>query len=55
MKRGVRHFIFSSTAAVYGNPEHVPITEDTPTQPMSPYGMSKRMTEYMLHDAGAGA
>jgi UDP-glucose 4-epimerase len=52
VKRGVRHFIFSSTAAVYGNPERIPISEDTPTQPVSPYGMSKRMTEHMLHDAG---
>ena len=50
---GVRHFIFSSTAAVYGDPAHVPVAEDTPTAPLSPYGWSKLMTEQMLRDAGA--
>jgi len=49
---GVKHFIFSSTAAVYGNPERVPVEEDAPTMPMSPYGASKLMTERMLRDAG---
>jgi UDP-glucose 4-epimerase len=49
---GVRHFIFSSTAAVYGNPVKVPVSEDDPTMPMSPYGSSKLMTEIMLRDAG---
>ena len=49
---GVRHFIFSSTAAVYGNPVKVPVSEDDPTIPMSPYGSSKLMTEIMLRDAG---
>jgi UDP-glucose 4-epimerase len=53
VKGGVRHFIFSSTAAVYGNPERVPVREDDPTVPMSPYGSSKLMTEIMLRDAGA--
>jgi UDP-glucose 4-epimerase len=48
---GVRHFIFSSTAAVYGNPAAVPVAEDAPTLPMSPYGWSKLMTEIMLRDA----
>jgi UDP-glucose 4-epimerase len=48
----VRHFIFSSTAAVYGNPARVPVQEDDPTVPMSPYGWSKLMTEIMLRDAG---
>jgi UDP-glucose 4-epimerase len=48
---GVRHFIFSSTAATYGIPERVPITEDTRTQPINPYGWSKLMTERMLADA----
>jgi UDP-glucose 4-epimerase len=48
---GVRHFIFSSTAAVYGNPAAVPVGEDAPTQPISPYGWSKLMTETMLRDA----
>ena len=50
---GVRHFIFSSTAAVYGNPEVAPVREDAPTVPISPYGWSKLMTEIMLRDAGA--
>jgi UDP-glucose 4-epimerase len=50
---GVRRFIFSSTAAVYGNPATIPIGEDDPTCPMSPYGSSKLMTEIMLRDAGA--
>jgi UDP-glucose 4-epimerase len=47
---GVKHFIFSSTAAVYGNPEHVPVREDAATRPISPYGTSKLMSEIMLHD-----
>ena len=46
----IRRFIFSSTAAVYGNPDQVPVAEDAPTRPMSPYGMSKLMSEVMLHD-----
>ncbi len=49
---GVQQFIFSSTAAVYGNPAHVPIREDAATAPISPYGSSKLMSEIMLHDAG---
>ncbi|HZC56203.1 MAG TPA: UDP-glucose 4-epimerase GalE [Xanthobacteraceae bacterium] len=52
VKNGVRHFIFSSTAAVYGNPATIPVPEDAPTQPISPYGWSKLMTEIMLGDAG---
>jgi UDP-glucose 4-epimerase len=52
VKTGVRHFIFSSTAAVYGNPARVPVTEDEPLTPMSPYGSSKLMTEVMLRDTG---
>ena len=52
VKGGVRNFIFSSTAAVYGNPARVPVKEDDPTVPMSPYGSSKLMTEVMLRDAG---
>ena len=50
---GVAHFIFSSTAAVYGMPETVPVSEDVPLNPMSPYGASKVMTERMLADAAA--
>jgi UDP-glucose 4-epimerase len=53
VKGGVRYFVFSSTAAVYGNPEKVPVGEDDPLAPMSPYGWSKLMTETMLRDAGA--
>jgi UDP-glucose 4-epimerase len=53
VKGGVRHFIFSSTAAVYGNPERVPVREDDATVPTSPYGSSKLMTEIMLRDAGS--
>src|SRR5918912_378935 len=51
IRSGVEHFIFSSTAAVYGEPDQVPITEDAPTRPMSPYGSSKLMTEIILRDA----
>jgi len=50
---GVRHFLFSSTAAVYGNPTAVPISEDATLAPLSPYGSSKLMTEVMLRDASA--
>lgn len=50
---GVRHVIFSSTAAVYGNQGQAPIAEDSPTNPESPYGRSKLMTEWMLADASA--
>ena len=53
VKGGVKHFIFSSTAAVYGNAERVPVTEDDALAPMSPYGSSKLMTEVMLRDASA--
>lgn len=48
--RGVPHFIFSSTAAVYGNPKETPVPEDAELRPMSPYGTSKLMTELMLAD-----
>jgi len=47
---GVRHFIFSSTAATYGIPEAVPVVETARTQPINPYGWSKLMTERMLAD-----
>ena len=50
---GVKHFIFSSTAATYGIPEVVPVKEDSPKLPINPYGMSKLMTEYMLADVAA--
>jgi UDP-glucose 4-epimerase len=51
VKSGVRHFIFSSTAAVYGMTGEKPVGEDAPLAPMSPYGSSKLMTEIMLADA----
>ena len=46
----ISRFIFSSTAAVYGNPDRMPVPEEAPTRPLSPYGSSKLMTEIMLHD-----
>ena len=53
VKGGVDHFIFSSTAATYGIPESSPISEDSPKNPINPYGWSKLMTEQMLADASA--
>ncbi|MDC0887262.1 UDP-glucose 4-epimerase GalE [Altererythrobacter sp.] len=50
---GIRHFLFSSTAATYGVPDISPVTEDTPQQPINPYGWSKLMTEQMLADSAA--
>jgi UDP-glucose 4-epimerase len=48
---GVRHVIFSSTAAVYGEPEVVPVTETVALNPINPYGRSKLMSEWMIGDA----
>src|ERR1700755_2917378 len=53
VRGGVGRFIFSSTAAVYGNPDQVPVPENAPTRPMSPYGSSKLMTEIMLNDVAS--
>ena len=50
---GARRFVFSSTAAVYGIPSAVPVTEDMPAEPVNPYGGSKLMVERMLRDAAA--
>jgi UDP-glucose-4-epimerase GalE len=50
---GVRHIVFSSTAAIYGNPDRVPIPESAPQRPVNPYGESKLMVERMLHWYGA--
>ncbi|MCL2384504.1 MAG: UDP-glucose 4-epimerase GalE [Alphaproteobacteria bacterium] len=51
VRHKIKHFIFSSTAAVYGEPEVNPIFETAPTAPINPYGRSKLMTEWMLRDA----
>ncbi|MDE2383561.1 MAG: UDP-glucose 4-epimerase GalE [Alphaproteobacteria bacterium] len=51
VKSGVKNFIFSSTAAVYGNPESMPVFETARPAPISPYGTSKLMTELMLRDS----
>ncbi len=53
VKSGIKNFIFSSTAAVYGNPRVLPVTETELPAPISPYGTSKWMTEQMLKDAHA--
>jgi UDP-glucose 4-epimerase len=50
---GVRHFVFSSTAAVYGIPESGIASEDSATVPINPYGWSKLMSERMLADVSA--
>jgi UDP-glucose 4-epimerase len=50
---GVEHFVFSSTAAVYGIPEGGFASEDSPTRPINPYGASKLMSEWMLRDLAA--
>jgi UDP-glucose 4-epimerase len=51
VESGVKHFIFSSTAAVYGMPETNPVTEEMRLAPINPYGRSKLMTEWMLEDS----
>ncbi len=53
VKNGVLKFIFSSTAAVYGNLSAIPIGEEAPLSPISPYGASKLMIERIIRDAGA--
>ena len=53
VRHGVKNFIFSSTAAVYGNPQTVPVPEDAPLEPISPYGRSKLMSELILRDVAA--
>lgn len=52
---GVKRFIFSSTAAVYGDVAPAPVDEDHPTLPLSPYGMSKLMSEAMIRDVAAAS
>jgi UDP-glucose 4-epimerase len=53
VRAGVAHFVFSSTAAVYGMPPEGNASEDTPTAPTNPYGSSKLMTEWILRDVSA--
>jgi UDP-glucose 4-epimerase len=53
VRHGVRHVVFSSTAAVYGIPPGGRASEESPTQPINPYGTSKLMTEWMLRDLAA--
>jgi UDP-glucose 4-epimerase len=50
---GVSHFVFSSTAAVYGIPSSIPVFETDPTAPINAYGTSKLITEWMLRDVAA--
>jgi UDP-glucose 4-epimerase len=54
-RAGVRRFVFSSTAAVYGIPADGLAREDSPTQPINPYGLSKLMSEWMLRDLAAAS
>lgn len=53
VRAGIPRFVFSSTAAVYGNPEKVPVEENAVLAPISPYGSSKLMSEWMLRDSHA--
>lgn len=55
MTAGIQKLIFSSTAAVYGIPDGMPVNEDAPIRPINPYGMSKAMVERMLQDLSASA
>lgn len=52
-KYGVKDFIFSSTAATYGEPDIPQVSEETPQNPINPYGRSKLMVEWVLKDAAA--
>jgi len=50
VRRKIKHFIFSSTAAVYGEPAAIPVTETAALAPINPYGRSKLMSEWMVQD-----
>ncbi|WP_242531902.1 GDP-mannose 4,6-dehydratase, partial [Vibrio alginolyticus] len=50
LEAGIRHFVFSSTCATYGEPEYLPIDEKHPQRPTNPYGQSKLMIEQVLSD-----
>ncbi len=50
VRHGVNRFIFSSTAAIFGEPQYVPVDEDHPKSPINPYGLSKWMVEQILDD-----
>ena len=52
-KHGTAHLIFSSSCAVYGSPKRLPLDESHPTEPISPYGRTKRAVEWMLEDFGS--
>ena len=52
-KHGTTHLIFSSSCAVYGSPKRLPLDESHPTEPISPYGRTKRAVEWMLEDFGS--
>jgi UDP-glucose 4-epimerase len=54
-RHGIDKIVFSSTAAVYGNPEHVPVDETAPIAPINPYGASKSMSERMIGDLAAAS
>ena len=53
VRNDVTRLVFSSTAAVYGEPDSLPVSEDAPTRPINPYGSSKLMTEWILRDTAA--
>lgn len=53
LRHGVRRFVFSSSATVYGDPQHLPIREDAPLSATNPYGQTKLMGEQILRDLGA--
>ena len=55
LESGVKHFVFSSTAAVYGIPAEGAAGEESPTAPINPYGTSKLMSEWMLRDASSAS